>query len=297
VVRTAPGRVRVVPRREGLLALTLANGAIVELDESLRAQLTDDGQQDPEVTWASGGKVRLAAGSVQRFRAQNGRPVAAVEGDEAPHGLVPRLDGSQDMARPLAPTPPPAPVDLDPPPAPPVELPRETRPAPVEPAPPRRVAQTPAASAVTLPNGAVLTLKGWGSLVSKPSSDPSLVEVEGPEGSTLLFGANTKATLSRTRTSSRIEMEDGRSVTHEPNGPRFSLRLGTDRRLALDIQGDRSIVAEPGSELAVQLRSDGFAVSLVFGQTYYLKPGRPVTVDCAQGLKLGPQVAKKLGRE
>jgi hypothetical protein len=147
----------------------------------------------------------------------------------------------------------------------------------------------------TLPNGAILTLRNWGPLVTKGAVDSGLVLVEAPGGGSLLFGRNVKATLSKTRTGIvRVEAEDGRGLIHEPLAPTYSLRLSEDKRLAIDVSGERSIVAEPGTELTLHLRSDGFAVSFVFGQTYYLKAGRPVAVDTGQGLKLGQALARKL---
>jgi hypothetical protein len=251
-----------VSRQGTALVLSFSNGAALELDDSVRATILDVGLE-PEVTPEDGARFKLAAGMRKKLHAA-------------------RRDGKPDANKPD-----------------PRELTRAPEPAsrPLEPAEPKGASEPKPAGVETktLTNGAVLVLKGWGALETKPEAG-SFVTVAGQPGSTLSFGPNAHATISRARGNVKIETADGRTVTQEPGSPSIVLRLTDDQRLSIEIQGDRSIMCEPGADVSVFVRADGDVVSLVFGQTYYLRPGQPAIVDPQQGLHLGSYMARQRGR-
>jgi hypothetical protein len=264
----AAGRALVVSRQATALALTFSNGAALELDDSVRATILDAGAE-PEVTLEDGTRFKLPAGARKKLH--------SAHRDAKP-------DAKPDP-RELARAPEPAPRSSDPAP-----------PAPPTPVPPSRAPESkPAVETKTLSNGAVLALKDWGAVETKPLSG-SFVAITGMPGSTLAFGPKTRATISRSRGLVKIETPDGRSVTQEPGSPSIVLRLSDDQRLTVEIQGDRSITCEPGADVSIFVRADGDVVSLVFGQTYYLRPRQPAIVDPQQGLHLGPYMARERGR-
>lgn len=111
--------------------------------------------------------------------------------------------------------------------------------------------------------------------------------IDADEGE-IVLAPGVQATLVRDGDVVRLELTDGRYVTHERGAGSYLARIDESGRLGLDIFSGaqrRTVEVEDGIDFDISIRRGQNVLSYVFGQPVTLDSGRYLAVTHAEGLR------------